>query len=390
MSPRTTLKVFGPKRAHVRVFREGDLVRVQWREHGRLITKSWAATATGKAEALAFAKGFALSRVEHAAPAARLTLRELWTRYAEAEFPSLRVRSQQLYAAAWRRFELFAGRDTIADDVALDTAARYRRDLERVGLAVSTTHRSITVVKVVFAWGERHELVTRNRFRLYRFKVAKDKRPLPVPEYRAADFAKIIAQFNPKFSSQWKPFVALTLCARQGARQNAVLHLQWSDLAGWEEESPPGEARVTWRGVWSKTGEEWTQPLRADAIAAVRVAASWRAENGDGGPWVFPSGSSLSKRDTYSIQSLWQALQRAEKAAGITKVRQRGGHSLRRMLAGDVTVETGNPMLGLQAIGDRDPRQAARYIQRRDDQLRQAFTSLDEKLAAVKDTEEGT
>src|SRR5688572_10122034 len=56
---RKTIGSYGPSRATVRVFTEGDLVRVQWREAGRVLTKSWGNTPANRTEAKAWAKGFA-------------------------------------------------------------------------------------------------------------------------------------------------------------------------------------------------------------------------------------------------------------------------------------------------------------------------------------------
>lgn len=94
-------------------------------------------------------------------------------------------------------------------------------------------------------------------------------------------------------------------------------------------------------------------------------------------PWVLPPGNERNRRGTYTIQSLWVALKAAETRAGIGHATGRGGHGLRRMLAGDVTELTGDAVLGLHAIGDTDIRQAQRYIKRRDDRLQWVFDALD-------------
>lgn len=88
MSPRRTLITYGPKRKPVRVFTEGDLCRVQWREHGRLMTKSWPDTTAGRTEARAWARGFAEAR-EHAG--LTRTPRRCW--------PTMRARRCSIYCA---------------------------------------------------------------------------------------------------------------------------------------------------------------------------------------------------------------------------------------------------------------------------------------------------
>ena len=99
MTPRPTLALYGPKRGRVRVLIESgaELVRVLWREHGRRRVKSWPNTPAGRVEAKAWAQGFTESRTRPAPDRVATTI-ELWERFAEAEFPHLRPRSQQLYA----------------------------------------------------------------------------------------------------------------------------------------------------------------------------------------------------------------------------------------------------------------------------------------------------
>ncbi|MBA3891992.1 MAG: site-specific integrase, partial [Gemmatimonadaceae bacterium] len=190
-------------------------------------------------------------------------------------------------------------------------------------------------------------------------------------------------QLDPAKATQWRAWVALALCAVQGARQNAVLHLQADDVTlGFMEPMATGELRwhhgeIVWRAPWDKMGRERAQPLRLAAQMAIEIALEWRERSGYDGPWLLPPVSALNKGETYDQQSLWWALQRAEERAGLPKVRGQAAHSLRRMLAGDIAAASGNFLMGLRAIGDTDPRRAAEYIQDRDDQFRTAFTAVD-------------
>jgi hypothetical protein len=93
----------------------------------------------------------------------------------------------------------------------------------------------------------------------------------------------------------------------------------------------------------------------------------WEAIGRPQSGWVNPG----PKGTPYTIQSLWAALLRAEEEAGVQKKKGRGGHGLRRLLAGDVAAVTGNPKMALDAIRDRDPRMLDRYVQRRDQPLRE-------------------
>jgi hypothetical protein len=77
---RVTIAEFGAKRAKVRVFTEGDLVRVSFYVAGKPKHQSWANTPAGRAEAKAYAKGVAEHRLKPVVKAP-LTVRELWTKY---------------------------------------------------------------------------------------------------------------------------------------------------------------------------------------------------------------------------------------------------------------------------------------------------------------------
>lgn len=365
-----TIAAFGPSRGKVRVTIEGDLVRVRWRNNGQRKLRSYPNTPENRANAKAFAKGVAESRVmpQESAP---LTLRTLWQKYSEAEFPHLRANSQRLYREYYARWELAWGASFLVENTTLQMAHQFRKDLTKLGLATSTIRQTVRTAQMVYAWGERNELVTRNRLRLFRFKVSKDDRPESPAEYRDEDFAKLLAALDPTKAEQWRPWVALAICGAQGARQRAVLHLQWPDLTG---------GMVTWRAQWDKQGREWSQPLRVLTVAAIEVAREWRDRNGYKGPWLFPAAS---KKNTgspaYSPQSLWLALMKAEKRAGIAHIKGRGAHGLRRLLAGNVAALTGDAVLAMRSIGDTDVRMAGRYLKNRPDRITEIFAELDER-----------
>jgi len=372
---RKTILRLGAARESIRVFTESDgaLCRVQWREHGRLKTKSWPNVPAGRAQAKAFAQGLADRRT--AKPEApRLTMRDIWRAYADDRFQHLRVRSQRIYTEYWMVWQTMWGATAIAEDATRQSIVELRKALDARGLAVTTIGETIRMVKRVYRYAEAAELIARNRVSGYEYRVAKEKRPAPVAEYRTEEIRAILAQLNPASPTQWRPWCALTLCWTQGARQHAVLHLQWADV---DLEA----RRVTWRAEWDKVGRERTQPLREAALEALAHAQAHRERMGYVGPWVFPAGSAKSVRDVYSIQSLWAALTKAERSAKVEHKRQRGGHGLRRLLTGDVNALTGDPMLALHAIGDTDARQAARYIVPREDRIKDAFDGLDRAIA---------
>ncbi len=280
---RKTIAVFGPARSHVRVFveRGGELIRVQWYEQGRLRKQSWSNTPEGRAEAKAWAKGFAEARVlGPVRQRERLTLRALWEKYAEAEFPHLRPKTVTLYTGYWRKWELFLGRECIAEDARLEHLDQLRNALGRQGIAVGHVQRAIRLVKTVYFWAEHRDHLARNRLAGYRFKRAKDERAVPPAEYSAEERQRLTAALSPHRADQWRPWVAIRIAGHQGPRMNAILHLQWADA--------DLEARtIVWRARWDKTGREWQQPLTEAAAGALGVAWVWRERDAYAGPWVF-------------------------------------------------------------------------------------------------------
>jgi integrase len=360
---------YGPSRGAVRVTVEGDQVRVRWRVNGQRKLKSYPNTPENRANAKAFAKGVAESR-ERPTQKAPLTLRTLYERYADAEYPHLRPNSQRLYREYYEKWENAWGIHFPVENTTLDMAHQFRKDLTKLGLATSTIRQTIRTVQMVYGWAERNELITRNKMRLYRFKVSKDERTESPAEYRDDDLDKILLQLDPLRGDQWRPFVALAICGAQGVRQHAALHLQWSDIEG---------DQVTWRKAWDKQGREWSQPVRSLMRVALEVAREWREQKKYEGPWVLFAGSKKNKSDTYSPQSLWSALMDAERRAGVPHLKGRGAHGLRRLLAGNVAELTGDAVLAMRSIGDTDVRMASRYLKKRDDRITEVFGELDSR-----------
>lgn len=367
---RKTLWKLGAKRSQVRGFTENGLVRVQWRVRGLVRSKSWPDSQANRRLARAFAEGVVLERnaPKEVTP---LTLRGMWEKYVAAEFPHLRPRTREIYTEYWRRWENMWGRDFPAEDTTIEMLRDMRTAMVKIPLSVATIRGTVKVVKMIYAWGQREKLLTKNELHLFRFKVAKEERTEGRAEFRQHEFNALLKALDPKNGLEWRPFVALSICAFQGVRQNAALHLRWEDVdleAG----------RIRWRPEWDKMGRDWSQPLRKGTIAALEVAAANRK---DGNPWVLPSRVYSTGRipltPTYTAQSLWVALKSAEKRAGIKHVTGRGAHGLRRLLAGDVASLTGDPMLAMQAIGDTDVRQAERYVRKREDRITEVFTRLD-------------
>lgn len=365
---RVDIAEYGAKRKKIRVFIEGDLVRVTFRVRGKLKTQSWPNTAKGKAEAKAYAKGVDEARIPTAKPI-DLTNRQLWEKFIAAN-DHLRPKSVKLYTEYFSRWIAFRGGDSLVEDTSLDHMNEFKVALRKLGLESSTIRQTIRTVKMVYRWGAETDLIPPNKILIYKFKVSRDEKKESPAEYSGEEAEKILGALEPQSATQWRPWVALQICANQGVRQNAALHLQWDDV-----DFTAGV--ITWRLQWDKMGREWTQPIRAGTSAALEVAMQWRGAMDYEGPWVLPAGSSKNTGGVYTIQSLWAALKAAEARSGVTRLSRRGGHGLRRKFMGDVNEATGDPALALLAAGDTDLRQANTYLKKRDARVKAAFDRLD-------------
>jgi integrase len=382
MARRRTLAVFGPSNNRVRVYIEtgGRYVRVQWFSDEAKHKKGWPNTPEGRAQAEAWAAEFAEARTlrgtSRAAP--RVTTRQLWQHFWESESSHLRQKTRDNYIDHWARWELFVGREFIAEDAKLAHLAAFRAHLEREDYALSQIRKGVGVVKMVYAWGLRHELLITNRLHLYRFKVAKEDRYDSPDEYTAQERARLIAALSPQKSGEWRPSVAVMIAASLGPRMNAILHLQLDD-------ADLEKSLVWWRARWDKNGREWSQDLTYEAYSALLTALWWRERDGYTGPWILYSNRQGKQRlgddpnAVYHPTSLERALTLAEKRAGVKHKPYRGMHGFRRGVAGDVLALTGDVTLALHFIGDVDVSMARQYIKRRDERLAGVVAMLDRR-----------
>lgn len=381
MSPSKVIARYGPTRGGVRVILTDDetAVIVKWRQQGERRQRSWPNTPSGRKEAKAWAEGFAEemangTRAAVVIPSGPLTLSALWDRYRTAEWDHLRPNTRRLYTEHWGYWIAFAGPDFPVDNVTLEMMDEFRKERLAKPLSVSYVNEMIRTVRRVYNWGDGRELVARNRVARYRVRTPKDQRKQSPPEYTSEEFRLILSVLDPTDAAQWRAWVALAICGAQGVRSHAALHLRWDDLKLETRE-------VLWRAAWDKNGREWAQPLRQLTVRALRYARDHATADDYRGGWVLYPGSSKSRRKVYSAQSLWSAIYRAEKRAGVASLPGRGAHGLRRLLAGDIADATGNPVLAMQSIGDTDVRMASRYLKRRDGAIRQAFRAQDRKVA---------
>lgn len=369
MSPVKLLGRYGPSRGGVRVLEDfgRDRIRVQWSEQGQRRFKHWPRTAAGRAEAKAFAQGLADGWLTPRPPVT-VTVRELWTRYTTAAFGDLRAKTQWNYSTRWRPWEIFIGAQTDATLVTPENVMQF-------GRAFGETHASnqvsehVKVIRLVYARGKELGILAVNPLADLRWRTPRDQRPNEPAEYSSAEYERILAQLNPQDRGQWRAATVLLLQGHQGPRINAVLELRWADVQA---------DRIVWPHGADKMGRTWEQPLRDGARAALLTAWYWRERDGYTGPLVFYSSRRRSRGDKpIAYQGVWQALRNAEDRAKIPHRKWRATHGLRKMVAGNVRKATGDALLALQAIGDRDARQLTRYVQPRAEDLREAMTSLD-------------
>lgn len=361
---RKRIATLGERGQLVRVFREerrGETrYVVQWGPKTGRRQRAF----VSRAEAVAVAEGLAVEVRAGRSPKRAITVRALWEAYQTAEFPHLRPRSRVLYAQYFRKWEQFIGPASLADDLTPTLCYKFRAELDQ--LATATMRKTIDVVRVVYNWGERNELLQHNRWHLFKLKIAKERRTAPRAEYRQDEFLKIWRQFDPAKAGQWRAYVAVGLLGIYGARQNAILHLQWGDVAA---------DALRLQAVYDKQGDVEDLPILPLTRELLAVARAWRERDGYAGPWILYGADvrGLGASPTYTIGSLWGALQRAERAAQIAKVKFRAGHGFRRMLIGDLIASTGDVDLALKAIGDKDVRMLRHYSVRRDDRIAAAL-----------------
>lgn len=372
-----TIAKLGAHGQRVRIFRQGDLVRVQSRALG--LTKSYRG-ADAEAQALGFAEALVRGLPEQKSAAASPTVAELWNAYTESsDYRQLRERSRAYYLDAWNLFVSIVPLSMLADDVTVRTLELMRTTLEdvkreRTGrpLALNTIRKAISIIKSVWTWGERTEMLTRNRIHRFMFKVGKEKKPVPPDEYTREEFERLLGGLSFDRAQERTPFCVLALCGYQGARINAVVHLRWEDI-DWEADT------LAWRARWDKMGNEWAQPLRAPTRAV--LARLWDAKGRPASGWVFPARAN-SQHETYTPGAFIWVLHQAEKRVGIEPKPGRAAHGFRRMLAGDLAEKTGSGLKAMHAIGDNDERMAKRYVKRRLKTVGDDLRSLDREESA--------
>lgn len=389
---RKTVQSFGQKRRgdFVRVLFDAKRDRYEVHYHdtdGAKRRRVFPGDKAGKAEASAFAEAFVEERRRLAdgparKPIPRTTVRQLWTAFTEAPaFSNLRPKSRINYAERFGKWERYIGKDAIADLTTLHDVDGFIQRAAVAGMAINQVRQCLNVARIVYNWGQTRKLVAVNELALHRWKRPKDAVVHEPEEYSDAEYVALLRVVSPQDTRTWRLWVALMLAGHHAQRANAVLHLRWRDIDTEDD-------RIIWPAEYQKSGDDLTQPLTWEAVAAFETARYWirlptgraftkmnhhqrlTAEAISRTPWVLPGQNDGS--EPYGYQALWRALRAAETRAGVEHRPYRALHGFRKMVAGNVADRTGDDRLAMEWIGDKDMKQARAYLRRRDERLQRA------------------
>jgi len=389
MTPVQQIGSFGVWGAKVRVWAVNGTIYAQYNKGAIGVrdreTKTWPDSKKNRAVAIAWAKEVAdhlkVRRAKGSAVSSqtkRLTTRGLKLKWFAAERKRWRPATVRLFEEAWRVWEEFIGPDSIAEDVSALQVGQFRAALERrpsrsgTGWAVRTIQSTIGVIRIAYGWANGMKLIRFNHVRDYRFKVGKDERPRQVPEFTEEETMAIESVTPLHQAETWRVGALVRMADLTGGRENAMLHLDWSDI-------DLDAGTIFWRREWSKTGEDSVQRLRPGLVAVFQEIRRWT----DGKGWVFPKVSSRNAQPTYSAKSAIDGLHRACRRCGVAVVKGRAFHSFRRKVTGDALSASGGDLKAAMAItGHKSTKNFETYLRDRPDDMRNLQDRMDARKTA--------
>lgn len=376
----TTLATIGSRPHTVRVMqreRENGITTIvlEWRQYGvrqrRVVAtndtkRETVATAKAQAKALhaQLVAGPVTPTVLPTAPRV-VTAADVYNTHVALHEETWRPNSLKLAREAYRAWSAYVGADADVTSLTVATLAAFRAELRRLGRKPSNAVRIAQRVRGMFRSGAEAGLIAPHAIGTARLTVRKAEQAAPVPEFTPDDAERLVAQFDPRRQTQWRPWAAMMLAAILGPRSAALLQQQWPNI-----DTASSPRTIVWPAHTDKVGRERTQALPRAAVLVFRIVRVWHRREGYTGTWLFPSPQWKTKGDLpWTYAALWLALGKACDAAGVTRQPMQAMHAFRRYAANQVLRATGGDLTAVSYwIGDTDLRVLQRsYLRTRAD-----------------------
>ncbi len=368
----TTVATFGTRPHTVRVVqrtRENGTttIMLEWREIGAkrrevVATNDTAretlATAKARAKALnaRLVQGIVAGVPTTPTPArvAVVTVADVYEAQVALRESGWRPNTRRLAADVYRAWAAFEGADADVSTQTVRTLAEFRKDLLRLGREPAQAVRLCQRVRGMYRSAVEAGLLESHPITTARIKSGKSDLATPVPEFSPDDTERLVAAFDPRLRTQWRPWAAMMLAAILGPRANALLRQQWQNI-----ETNQSPRTIYWPADTDKTGRERTQALPRAAVLVLRMVRVWHRREQYTGPWLFPSPQwkTQGDRKPWTYAALWLSLGKACEDAGVERRPMQAMHAFRRFAANQVLRATGGDLTAVSYwLGDTDLR----------------------------------